>query len=57
MTGMAFRRLRDAVVVVGPDAEDYLQGQLSQEVAGLVEGRSAWSFVLAPAERSMRGCG
>ena len=48
MTGIAFRRLRDAVVVAGPDAEDYLQGQLSQEVAGLAEGRSAWSFVLAP---------
>ena len=48
MTGVAFRRSRDAVVVVGPDAEDYLQGQLSQEVAGLSEGRSAWSFVLAP---------
>ena len=48
MTGMAFRRPRDAVVVAGPDAEDYLQGQLSQEVAGLAEGRSAWSFVLAP---------
>ena len=40
MTGMAFRRLRDAVVVAGPDAEDYLQGQLSQEVAGLAEGLS-----------------
>jgi len=48
MTGMAFRRSRDAVVVAGPDAEDYLQGQLSQEVVGLSEGRSAWSFVLAP---------
>ena len=48
MTGVAFRRLRDTVLVAGPDAEDYLQGQLSQEVAGLAEGRSAWSFVLAP---------
>ena len=48
MTVMAFRRSRDVVVVTGPDAEDYLQGQLSQEVTGLVEGRSEWSFVLAP---------
>ena len=48
MTGMAFRRPRGVVVVAGPDAEDYLQGQLSQEVVGLAEGRSAWSFVLAP---------
>ena len=48
MTSMAFRRRRDTVAVVGPDAEDYLQGQLSQEVVGLPEGGSAWSFVLAP---------
>lgn len=48
MTGVVFRRVRDIVVVVGPDAEDYLQGQLSQDVTALLEGESAWSFVLAP---------
>ncbi len=39
---------RDAVVVEGPDAASYLQGQLTQDVAALAVGASAWSFVLAP---------
>ncbi len=39
---------REAVVVEGPDASGYLQGQLTQDVAALVVGASAWSFVLAP---------
>ena len=39
---------RDVVTVSGPDAATYLQGQLSQDVAGLVVGASAPSFVLAP---------
>lgn len=39
---------RDAVRVQGPDAVTYLQGQVSQDVAALVEGASAWSFVLQP---------
>jgi folate-binding protein YgfZ len=42
------RTLRDLVVVEGPDAATYLQGQLSQDVAGLAVGGSAPSFVLAP---------
>lgn len=40
---------RDVVRVAGPDAVTYLQGQLSQDVAGLVAGTSAWSFLLQPA--------
>ncbi|MGY6500161.1 MAG: CAF17-like 4Fe-4S cluster assembly/insertion protein YgfZ [Acidimicrobiales bacterium] len=52
------RRLRDDVAVVELDRQvviaegdavvDYLQGQLSQDVAGLEPGRAAWSFVLQP---------
>jgi len=40
---------RDVVRVAGPDAITYLQGQLSQDVAGLAPGDVAWSFVLQPA--------
>lgn len=39
---------RDVVRAVGPDAVSFLQGQLSQEVAALAVGDSAWSFVLQP---------
>lgn len=39
---------RDFVLVSGPDAIEWLQGQLSQDVAELTEGGSAWSFLLQP---------
>ncbi len=39
---------RDAVMVQGPDAGAFLQGQLSQDVLALAVGASAWSFVLQP---------
>jgi folate-binding protein YgfZ len=39
---------RDVVRVVGPDAERYLQGQLSQDVVSLAVGGCAWSLVLQP---------
>ena len=42
------RRSRDVIAVRGPDAESYLQGQLSQDVAALADGNSAWSFLLQP---------
>ncbi|HEX7133503.1 MAG TPA: hypothetical protein VF228_13075 [Iamia sp.] len=42
------RTTRDVVTVSGPDAVAYLQGQLSQEIAGLAVGDSALSFVLQP---------
>ncbi len=40
---------RDVVRVSGPDAVTYVQGQASQDVAGLGVGASARSFVLQPA--------
>ena len=40
---------RDVVRVTGPDAVSFLQGQVSQDVAGLsTDAGSAWSFVLQP---------
>ena len=39
---------RDFVQVAGPEAEAYLQGQLSQDVAAIASGASAWSFLLQP---------
>ncbi len=38
----------DTVVVEGPDAASYLQGQLSQDVEALHPGEETWSYVLAP---------
>ena len=40
---------RDILLVAGPDATTYLQGQLSQDVESMAVGDSAWSFALAPA--------
>ncbi len=39
---------RDVVKVFGPDAEIYLQGQTSQDIATLAPGGSAWALVLQP---------
>lgn len=39
---------RDFVRVAGPDAVAFLQGQLSQEVAGLAVDASAWALLLQP---------
>jgi folate-binding protein YgfZ len=39
---------RDFVEVAGPEAEPYLQGQLSQDVAAIASGASAWSCLLQP---------
>jgi folate-binding protein YgfZ len=44
----AFRAGRDILAVRGPDAEAYLQGQLSQDVAALAVGASADSLLLEP---------
>ena len=44
----AFRAGRDVVVVRGPDAEAYLQGQLSQDVAALAVGDTTDSLLLEP---------
>ncbi len=39
---------RDFIRVSGPEATDYLQGQLSQDVAAIGAGDSALSFLLEP---------
>lgn len=52
MTGPAAAEVpRDGVRVSGPDAESFLQGQLSQDIAGLTAGESRWSFLLEPTGR------
>ena len=42
---------RSVLAVSGPDAEDFLQGQLSQDIAALGLGQSAWSLILQPQGR------
>ncbi|WP_419928991.1 YgfZ/GcvT domain-containing protein [Candidatus Poriferisocius sp.] len=42
---------RSVLAVSGPDAEAFLQGQLSQDVAALEPGQSAWSLILQPQGR------
>ncbi|MDZ7673606.1 MAG: hypothetical protein U5K30_00840 [Acidimicrobiales bacterium] len=39
---------RDVVRVAGPEAESYLQGQLSQDLDALAVNTSTWTFVLQP---------
>ena len=39
---------RDVLKVSGPDAQSYLDGQLSQDIAALRPGEPAWSFILQP---------
>ena len=39
---------RDFLSVSGPDSLSFLQGQLSQDVDGLADGVSMWSFLLQP---------
>jgi tRNA-modifying protein YgfZ len=42
------RLARDVLAVSGPDAMEYLQGQVTQDVLDLAVGDSRWSFVLQP---------
>ena len=44
----AFRPARDVLAVRGPDAEAYLQGQLSQDVEALAVGASVDALLLEP---------
>ena len=44
-------QIRGVVLVEGPDAEVFLQSQLSQDVASLGDGRGAWSLILQPEGR------
>ena len=39
---------RDVLRASGPDAQSYLDGQLSQDIAAMAAGKSAWSFILQP---------
>ncbi len=39
---------RDVLVIDGPEAAGYLQGQISQNAEGLDEGTSAWTLLLEP---------
>ncbi|HEV2761226.1 MAG TPA: hypothetical protein VGV86_16825, partial [Acidimicrobiales bacterium] len=39
---------RDFVRATGPDVIKFLQGQLSQDVAGLAAGASTWALLLQP---------
>ncbi|NLA34329.1 MAG: folate-binding protein YgfZ [Actinobacteria bacterium] len=39
---------RSTILATGPDAERYLQGQLSADIAKLEVGDSTWSLLLAP---------
>lgn len=39
---------RDAVIAEGPDTVDFLQGQLSQDVAALAPGEAGFSLLLHP---------
>ena len=40
--------MTDDVVVTGPQAESYLQGQLSQDVASLAPGQTTQALLLEP---------
>jgi folate-binding protein YgfZ len=48
MAALACTLERDVLVVRGPDAVAFLQGQLSQDIEGLAVGTSAPSFLLQP---------
>ena len=39
---------REVVIATGEAVVDYLQGQLSQDVAGMEVGHARWSFILEP---------
>ena len=47
-TPFAARIERDVVRAYGADTATFLQGQLSQDVATMVDGESRWSLLLAP---------
>jgi folate-binding protein YgfZ len=48
MAGTVYKLDRDVVRISGPDAISFLHGQLSQDVAGLAVGTSAFTFLLEP---------
>ena len=48
MAGTVYELDRDVIRIAGPDAISFLQGQLSQDVAGLAVEDSAFTFLLEP---------
>ncbi|MEO5838415.1 MAG: hypothetical protein ABIQ73_23790 [Acidimicrobiales bacterium] len=48
MAGTVYELDREVIRISGPDAISFLQGQLSQDVAGLAVGASAFTFLLEP---------
>jgi len=48
MTARAYRTHRDVIFANGPEAEQYLHGQISQNVDDMAEGDARWSFLLEP---------
>ncbi len=42
---------RDVIIIDGPEAASYLHGQMSQNIEGLAEGSSTWTFLLEPTGR------
>lgn len=48
MDTVVARTTRDVITVRGPEAVTWLQGQISQDIAAMAVGATAWTFVLAP---------
>lgn len=48
MSIVVHRTTRDLLTIGGPEAIGWLQGQLSQDLAGLAVGAVSWTFVLSP---------
>lgn len=44
----AYPSHRDALLCIGTDTEQFLQGQISQDISALSDGESSWSFLLNP---------
>ena len=42
MTARAYRTHRDVIFANGPEAEQYLHGQISQNVDDMAEGDARW---------------
>ena len=52
-SGVVARQVsRDVVVVTGPDAKSYLQGQVTQDLDALQAGEAAETLLLSPQESS-----
>lgn len=52
----AVRGLREAVMVEGPDALSFLQGQLSQDIERLAPNETGWTLLLQPQGKISAWC-